>query len=103
MAEDAPHQSWQPDRYAANARFVAELGAPVVELLAPRPGERILDLGSGDGALRERLAALGCAVVGVDAPRRAKAEARCGVPSVPRYKIERSQSCRGLPSRSRQD
>jgi precorrin-6B methylase 2 len=27
---------------------------PVVALLAPRPGERILDLGCGDGALRNR-------------------------------------------------
>ncbi|HEX6012037.1 MAG TPA: class I SAM-dependent methyltransferase [Geminicoccaceae bacterium] len=60
-------QRWDPKTYAANARFVAELGQPVVELLAPRPGERILDLGCGDGALTEKLAALGCKVVGVDA------------------------------------
>ena len=40
---------------------------PVVDLLAPRPGERILDLGCGDGALTEKLAAAGCDVVGADA------------------------------------
>ena len=44
-------QSWEALRYARHARFVSELGAPVLELLAPRPGERILDLGCGDGAL----------------------------------------------------
>jgi trans-aconitate methyltransferase len=60
-------QSWDPERYAKNAAFVADLGAPVVDLLAPRPGERILDLGCGDGALTEKLVALGCVVVGVDA------------------------------------
>lgn|SRR5262245_7197514 len=59
-------QTWNPDRYARNARFVSDLGAPVVELLAPRSGERILDLGCGDGALTARLAAAGCRVVGVD-------------------------------------
>jgi SAM-dependent methyltransferase len=61
-----PTQSWDPRRYAHNARFVSELGAPVVELLAPRPGERILDVGCGDGALTAKLVAAGCNVVGID-------------------------------------
>src|SRR5271167_971148 len=60
------NQSWHPDAYARNARFVSDLGAPVVELLAPRAGERILDLGCGDGALTLKLAAIGCDVVGID-------------------------------------
>jgi len=62
-----PQQSWSPARYDEHARFVSDLGMPVVELLAPQPGERILDLGCGDGALTAKLAALGCEVVGVDA------------------------------------
>jgi trans-aconitate methyltransferase len=60
-------QQWDPDRYARNARFVSELGSPVVELLKPRPGERILDLGCGDGALTLQLQEAGCKVTGVDA------------------------------------
>ena len=59
-------QSWDPERYARNARFVADLGMPVVELLDPQPGERILDLGCGDGALTAKLVDMGCSVVGVD-------------------------------------
>jgi trans-aconitate methyltransferase len=60
-------QTWSPERYEKNARFVSDLGMPVVALLAPRPGERVLDLGCGDGALTEKLVAMGCSVVGVDA------------------------------------
>jgi SAM-dependent methyltransferase len=42
------------------------LGAEVVELLAPRRGERVLDLGCGDGALSAKLVDRGCRVVAVD-------------------------------------
>lgn len=39
---------------------------PVIDWLAPLPGERILDLGCGDGALTEKLIPLDCEVVAVD-------------------------------------
>jgi trans-aconitate methyltransferase len=71
-----PAQSWNPDRYAENARFVSELGAPVVELLAPKRGERVLDLGCGDGALSISLVQAGCDVVGVDSSAEQIAAAR---------------------------
>jgi SAM-dependent methyltransferase len=55
----------------------------VVELLAPLPGERILDLGCGDGLLTARMAALGCEVLGVDAsPEMVAATQARGVPAV---------------------
>ncbi len=69
-------QSWDPRNYARNARFVSDLGAPVLELLAPRAGERILDLGCGDGVLTEKIAACGCEVVALDSSAEQAAAAR---------------------------
>ena len=59
-------QTWNAADYAANARFVSDLGQPVLDLLAPRPGERILDVGCGDGALTEKIVQAHATVVGVD-------------------------------------
>jgi trans-aconitate methyltransferase len=60
-------QHWSAERYAATAHFVPAFGAPVVELLSAQPGERILDLGCGDGVLTETIVAAGANVVAVDA------------------------------------
>ena len=69
-------QTWDAARYAATGRFVADLAGGVVELLAPQPGEAILDLGCGDGALTEKLAATGAIVTGADASPAMVAAAR---------------------------
>ncbi len=58
--------SWDPQTYGKNARFVSDLGEPLLQLLDAQPGELVLDLGCGDGALTEKLAGHGCAVIGAD-------------------------------------
>lgn len=60
-------QTWDPQSYARNARFVSDLAGPLVELLAPRADEKILDLGCGDGVLTARVATQGCSIVAIDA------------------------------------
>jgi trans-aconitate methyltransferase len=67
MKTDKPAQNWQADSYSEHAHFVPALGQPVIELLRPLAGERILDLACGDGVLTEKIAASGANVVGVDA------------------------------------
>ncbi len=59
-------QHWDADIYCRHADFVPALGRPVLDLLGPRAGERILDLGCGDGTLSVEIAAAGVTVVGVD-------------------------------------
>ena len=60
-------QTWDVSQYAGNGRFVALLAESLVETLQPQAGERILDLGCGDGFLTRRLAESGATLVGVDA------------------------------------
>ena len=59
-------QPWSASNYAEHGRFVADLAGGVFELLNPQRGERILDLGCGDGALTKKLVETGASVVGVD-------------------------------------
>lgn len=69
-------QIWNPTVYSEVGAFVPALGAGVFEWLVPLPGERILDLGCGNGELTAKLAAAGADVVGVDASREMIAAAR---------------------------
>lgn len=69
-------QQWNAARYGTEARFVADLAAPLVDLLAPRPGEEILDLGCGDGALSAAIEERGARVIGIDASGEMVAAAR---------------------------
>jgi len=59
-------QTWSAQGYAANARFVSEYGAEILDWLAPQPDERILDLGCGDGVLTGKIVEAGARVVGAD-------------------------------------
>ncbi len=61
---------------------MSDLGAPVLELLDPKRGERILDIGCGDGVLTAKLAERGCDVVGIDSsPEQIQVAAKHGFPA----------------------
>ena len=69
-------QTWDPLGYGKNGKFVHGLASGVLEWLAVKPGERILDLGCGDGQLTHRIGANGATVVGVDTSPEMVASAR---------------------------
>jgi trans-aconitate methyltransferase len=58
--------AWNASLYDARHAFVWEMAKGVLELLAPRPGERILDLGCGTGQLTSQIASRGAEVLGLD-------------------------------------
>lgn len=76
------NQQWDAALYDGSHAFVARLGGDLFELLQPRAGERILDLGCGTGDLSEQIAAAGAHVVGIDTSAEMVAEAQRKYPAL---------------------
>ena len=57
---------WNANLYDHKHSFVSTYGNRLVELLAPKQGEKILDLGCGTGDLANTLSEYGVEIVGVD-------------------------------------
>ena len=72
MGEDALSEAavstskWNAGDYATVGAFVARLGEAALDLLDPQPGERILDVGCGEGALTHKIVERGARVLGID-------------------------------------
>ena len=62
----ASTSKWDAADYARVGAFVAELGGAALDLLDPQPGERILDIGCGEGTLTKRIIERGATVLGID-------------------------------------
>jgi trans-aconitate 2-methyltransferase len=75
-------QRWDPGLYDDKHAFVWRHGASLIELLAPQPEERILDLGCGTGHLTARIAEAGAAAVGLDHSAEMLTQARQAYPKL---------------------
>jgi len=74
---------WNAAEYDAKHAFVYEKAKGLVELLAPKAGERILDLGCGTGVLTTEIAGRGAEILGVDRSEEMIVQARKKFPALP--------------------
>ncbi|MFD1177487.1 class I SAM-dependent methyltransferase [Paenibacillus puldeungensis] len=73
---------WKPELYDDKMAFVSEYGKEVVNLLQPKAGERIIDLGCGTGDLTVEISRSGAEVTGIDLSKPMIDKARTKYPSL---------------------
>jgi trans-aconitate methyltransferase len=82
-----PEAKWDAGLYDDKHSFVWKMAEGLLDLLAPRPGERILDIGCGTGHLTAKIAATGALMTGVDRSPEMIRHARASYPAI-RFEIE---------------
>jgi trans-aconitate methyltransferase len=75
-------KGWDAQSYQSRHSYVFKHGEGLVELLDPKPGERILDLGCGSGQLTAKIAEAGAHVIGIDLSPDMIAQARANYPQI---------------------
>ena len=73
---------WNAREYDAKHAFVYEKAKGLVDLLAPKSDERILDLGCGTGVLTSEIAMSGAKVFGIDRSPEMVAQAKSKFPAL---------------------
>lgn len=74
--------TWDAEGYRERFSFVHQYGEDVLKLIEAPQGKRVVDLGCGNGALTQKLAELGCQVVGIDASKEMLAVAQKQYPQL---------------------
>jgi trans-aconitate methyltransferase len=75
-------QTWNAELYEGRHSFVWQLGQGVLDLLEPKKGEKILDLGCGTGQLTHRIAEAGATIAGLDSSTDMIGQARQNFPGI---------------------
>ena len=84
---------WNAKLYEQKHSFVWQYGTEVLKILAPQPGELILDLGCGTAQLTAQIAAAGARVIGLDNSPAMIEQARINYPEL-RFEIADAQDFR---------
>jgi SAM-dependent methyltransferase len=95
--------SWNSELYQSSHAFVWQFGRDLLNMLAPKAGERILDVGCGTGQLTADIANSGAAVVGIDLSAEMIAAASANFPQL-RFEvadIAAAERCIGFATRTR--
>jgi trans-aconitate methyltransferase len=75
-------KGWDAQSYQDRHSYVFKHGEGLVELLNPKPGEAILDLGCGSGQLTAKIAEAGARVSGIDLSPDMIAQASANYPGI---------------------
>ncbi len=75
-------QQWNANLYDTKHKFVSQLATDLIELLAPQPEERILDIGCGTGHLTQEIANCGAEVLGIDSAETMILQAQINYPKL---------------------
>lgn len=73
---------WNAGLYDEEHEFVSKYGTGLIEVLNPKAGEKILDVGCGTGDLAHQLFMTGCVVTGIDASENMIKKAREKFPDI---------------------
>jgi trans-aconitate methyltransferase len=77
-----PEILWDSKLYDKQHHFVSAYGADVLQWLAPKPSEDILDVGCGTGQLAAQISKSGTNVFGIDASRDMITSAKINYPEI---------------------
>ncbi|HLK29308.1 MAG TPA: methyltransferase domain-containing protein [Puia sp.] len=82
MSTATINTKWNANLYDDKHSFVFKYGEELIELLAPKSGERILDVGCGTGYLTNLIANSGAETIGIDSSREMIAKAESEYPNI---------------------
>src|SRR5690625_999116 len=83
MNKNPTYDEWNPNLYDTKHSFVSKYGKDLVNLLAAKENECILDLGCGTGDISNLIQDSGAHVLGVDSSSKMIQQAKYKYPHIP--------------------